>query len=329
MFDHKTIVCYFWDKIIDMKNTTLLLLLVFLSCKPAQKAPESTAHLPLTDLVLKNAYEIKEAHFEGAPIEPSGIAIYQDTLFFISDNHDQSIFMLYQAGAAMAWKEVLRFEPAFSDIEGMSTDESGDFYLISEAQNQIIKVSKTTKKASLVGGSVKDLLPTNLQLLAENNAKLEGIVLKNDSTALLAAERSNRGIIEVQFKEAGQQLNALKLIKAKEYNTSRIGEGLRKAGTFDFAEIFYYQDNIYALDRNAQSIIQINEAAGANFEQAIWSYRNTMDTYGYKGKGFTEMGTAEGLFITDELVYVVYDNNKRSNRFFKSSNPILLVFEKP
>ena len=53
-----------------MKNTSLLLLIISLfGCRPTQKVPESTTHLPLTDLVLKQAYEIVDGQFEGVPID--------------------------------------------------------------------------------------------------------------------------------------------------------------------------------------------------------------------------------------------------------------------
>ena len=313
-----------------MKNTLypvlLLLLVVALSCRNNTPAP-SAPDLSMQELVLKNAYEIQDAVFEEEPLEPSGIVGRNDSLFFISDNHDQSIFLLEKIGNAMQWKEEVRFKAPMEkmDIEGLAMDTKGAFYLVSEKHNQILRLDNTSKELQLIGKDIKTLLTGSSTLLEKKNAKFEGITLRNDSTFLLAAERSDRGLVEVQLDSNG----VLTLIKAQTYNRSDIGEALRMAGTFDFADVFYFKDQVYVLDRNAQCIIRLDEQNYEAFEAEIWSYKEAAKSYGFKGKGFTEMGTAEGLFITDSLIYLTFDNNKRVNKHFKSTNPTLLVFETP
>ena len=315
-----------------MKNIYLLFLLILsIACSPKRQVEEPQAALPITELQLIQAYEILESNFEGRILEPSGIVSFQDTLFFISDNHDASIFMLEQQEDAMRWKEALRFEAPLPDldIEGLSIDSAGTFYLVSEKHNQIIEVNPNTGLSKRIGTDIKALLPEGSPLLEQKNAKLEGISLKNDSTFLLAAERSERGIIEVQFKEKGQYRSDLKLIQAETYSTSKIGAKLRMDGSLDFADIFHLDNQTYALDRNAQAIILIKESADLDFEGSIWSYRQTAKSYGYKGKGLSEMGTAEGLYMDQEKIYLIFDNNKRKNKHFGTTNPILLIFKRP
>lgn len=125
--------------------------------------------------------------------QPSGLTIRSDTLFTVSDKHDSAIYRVELQDTAAVLIPYLTFQipdPSgknWFDFEGITHDNSGNFYIVSESRFRILKVS--------ADGEVAWITP-DLKSYGEEkglfqvfNAYLEGIAWTGENHFILAAER--------------------------------------------------------------------------------------------------------------------------------------------
>lgn len=257
-------------------------------------------------------------------LQPSGLAVCDGKVVFVSDKHEGEIFQLAfdQGGVATAetWKELhelpeppkqafgwwMSFKRFVSEVlgfsggadwEGITCDHQGNLYLASEYYFSVLKVDQTGKKEWLIDGLYKT--GHDKGLFQKDNAYIEGISIDEDGL-LLAAEREPRGFISVNkgaaavYVQPGPQISE---------------EGL----PYDYAGLDVYQGKNIVLERNHYKVCDFSKA----FEtKACYSFKSVAMSSDW-GYDTGKYGLAEGLAIDGESLWIIVDNNGDARK----SNP--------
>ena len=266
---------------------------------------------------------IKALPVEGPErIEPSGLTIFDGTLFTVSDKHSDTIFRIQLSDDKAVLVPYVKFDPPDKrlDFEGITRDENGDFYLVSEKAFRILQVSKNGDNASWIS---PDLRPCgeDVGLFETSGAYLEGIALVGENKFAVCAERQPRGIIEVDLTKMPYEAEAFNCNMAKVEPS--------KDRNPDFTGLFFEDGVLYVLQRYACVISKLIRNEEGFAEKDFWSYEAavTSDELRYSDMTF---GKAEGLCMDRDRVYVIIDNN-REQRYSDPADrrPLLLIMERP
>lgn len=264
--------------------------------------------------------------------QPSGLTIFNDSLYTICDKHDSFIYRLklqnsdLQNGIAAAIPEINLKLPLFSflysyDFEGITCDETGTFFLASETHSRILKIAADGKKTVWI---TPDLQPAGQKagLMVDYNAGLEGICRLAENKFIVCAERQDRGFLEIDLTSVPAFVRAY----PSEQSKFKFTRGIRK----DFSGLYFYKNTVYVLQRNAFIITKFKRDKNNYLvETDGWSYRHieTMPSYRYADMTY---GKAEGLCIDDQYVYIIIDNNGDHRAGHPGDRrPLLMVFERP
>lgn len=257
--------------------------------------------------------------------QPSGLTIRSDTLFTVSDKHDSAIYRVELLDTAAVLIPYLTFQipdtasRTWFDFEGITHDNSGNFYIVSESRFRILQVS--------AGGEIAWITP-DLKPYGEAkglfqvfNASLEGIAWIGDNHFTLTAERQPRGLLEVEIGNPNVSVNVHKFDAVK--------FPFSKGRSPDFADLFWYQDTLYALERNAFVVSQLINENGQYRQGKGWFYEHIENDPRFLYAD-TTYGLAEGLCMDDRYIYIALDNNgdaRRTNP--KDTRPLLFILERP
>jgi len=272
--------------------------------------------------------DLHKVYFVEGPknFQPSGLTIIDGCLYTVSDKHDHFIYSLELKGdTAKATPAVEIPLPFFSfihsfDFEGITHDNAGNFYLASETQYRILKVSPDGKKANWI---TPDLKPAGQKvgLFQTINAYIEAICCISPNNFILGAERQCRGFLEVN---SGKEL-----IQITAYSSEKSKFRFPDATNTDFSGLCFFRNNIYVLERNAYLFSRLKRENDQLVETTGWSYRHveTAETFRYANMRF---GKAEGLCIDKNIIYIIVDNNNHQ-RFNNPEDrkPILMLFHHP
>jgi hypothetical protein len=257
--------------------------------------------------------------------QPSGLTIRSDTLFTVSDKHDSAIYRVELKDTAAILIPYLTFQipdPSgknWFDFEGVTHDNLGNFYIVSESRFRILRVTANGEIAWIT----PDLKPYGEEkgLFQVFNAYLEGITRIGKNRFILAAERQPRGLLEVEIGNAG--------VSVKAYKFDAVKFPFAKGRSPDFTELFWYKDTLYALERNAFVVSQLIKENEQYRQGKGWSYGHIENDEALIYND-TRYGLAEGLCIDDHYIYIALDNNgdaRRTNA--KDTRPLLLILERP
>lgn len=258
--------------------------------------------------------------------QPSGLTIFDNTLFVVSDKHDDTIFRIQLMEDKAVLVPHVQFklsEPVTEevlDFEGITCDEEGNFYIVSETAFRILKVSADGEKTSWLTPSLRSD-GEKVGLFQTRGAYLEGITLVDKGQFVVCAERQPSGIIEVDTNTTPVKVRAFK------YDTTKAK--LPKDRHPDFTGLFWENGILYALERNAYVICKLIKSSHGFEEGDFWSYESieTSEEFQYESMKF---GRAEGLCMDKNHVYVILDNNGNARRLDPSDHrPLLLIMERP
>lgn len=299
-----------------MKKILLLFLLFLLSGCGSESGTEN-----LFKLELHKAFPVAGSD----NIQPSGLTLWQGGLFTISDRDDSTIFRLQMGGDTARMIPYRRFripgrQTVRADFEGITSDNKGNFFLISETKIKILKVPASGKPAEWI------TLPLRYHGEAEGlfrvkNAYVEGILWRGENHFLICAEREPRGFLDVKLLPHSIQVKASK--------TDRSRYLFRNKRSTDFTGLAAFENKIYVLERNAFVVSEIQETDSGWVELGGWCYEHieTSAEYAYDDMRY---GKAEGLAIDSNFVYIILDNNlDRRVKNLKDNRPLLFVFRKP
>jgi hypothetical protein len=288
------------------------------------------------ELLLESAYLINGVH----SLEPSGLAECQGKLLFVSDKHDEKIFelLLSENNTATAqgyldlgfiptpppqnfsrWLKVKRFITELIGIsggydwEGITCNDTGDFYLASEYYFSVLKVGADGSN-QWIGKNIYQQA-NKLGFFIEDNAYIEGITLTSNSEIILAIEREPRGIISI--------LSDDDTIKTKVQSEKILADdGL----PLDLTGLESNAGKIFALERNRYRVCELTEAYT---ERQCYSFKDIAKSpqWGYSSDKY---GSAEGLAIDKNFIWVLQDNNGNTRRSDQNDNrATLFKFVKP
>lgn len=282
----------------------LLLSLLTAGCalQPAGKGADVPA------LVLVGIYPL-----DNGPdlVEPSGLTLVNGRLFTVGDKFDRTIFAIEIEPPSARLVPAVEFQPPASeamDWEGITADEHGNFYLISERMGRMLVVSPDGSSSWAtpdLRGSAR-----GLGMFQQMNAGFEGIARLGPDHFLGAAERQARGLVE--WRKVGDQWQVAPYLM----DSSPYSSHTAFPRVLDFSALDADGGRIFALFRNAHLLVELALTGNGYEEIAAWSYREgeLHPDWMYREQRY---GQAEGLVVDGEDVYIVIDNN-RSGR---AANP--------
>ncbi len=241
------------------------------------------------------------------PIEPSGLTLKDGQLYTVCDDTNAifKVNMLDPHNAEVVVDQHLdaaQLSALNLDLEGLTVVDN-EFYMVSEVHHKLISV-KDQQLAWVpeLGGVYADAFKAGLFQLY--NAGMEAAIYLGNQTFLLSVERQPRGLVEVtfdqDFKTIVKQTNQV-------FDDSKYP--LAETRKPDLAGLFYHNETIYALHRNAYVIHElIKDGQGIYQEGQAWSYEHIVKdpAYAYQDMRF---GHAEGLAVDDDFFYLILDNN--------------------
>lgn len=257
------------------------------------------------------------------PIEPSGLTLKDGQLYTVCDDAN-IIFKIdvlddQNAEAVIDQSlDVTQLSAMNLDLEGITVVD-GEFFVVSEVHHKLIRIQgKQLAWVPELGGVYADAFKAGLFQLY--NAGMEAVTYLGDQTFLMSVERQPRGLIEVTFdaeyKSIIKQSNQL-------FDDSKYP--LLESRKPDLAGLYFHQDVVYALHRNAYVIHElVKDKQGIYQEGQSWSYEHIVKDpkYAYQDMQF---GHAEGLAVDDEYFYLVLDNNKNPRLKSPNDNRPLLI----
>ena len=259
-------------------------------------------------------------------LQPSGLTIRNDSLFTVSDKHDGAIFEIKIGEQAAVLKPAVVFPdaPALSegklDLEGITCDEEGNFYLASEKQFRILRVDPAGKDVAWVTPSLRSYGEA-VGLFRTRGAYLEGITHLEANRFVLCAEREPRGLIEVTLD--GEHV----AVEAYARDESRFH--FPKGRPPDFTGLFRDGHGLYALERNAYLICQLIPGEQGYEEGPAWSYEHIATSAELRYVTMT-FGRGEGLCMDADRIYVILDNNGQARESQPDDHrPLILIMARP
>lgn len=297
------------------KRTLLLFLLSFVYLVPAFAAP------PIEQLEL-----IKAVPIDGKHTEPSGLAYCRGHLLMVSDNDQEMIFRLEPESVAMTPIEYLHLENIPSqpielndkwgyDWEAIDCDEQENLYLMSEELGNVLVV-KNHGVSHWLNIPIYSL-GSPFGFFTASNAGAEGIVIHEPNAVVVAAERSEPGILSID-------MNSNKVIQHHVIHQQTVG-----AFAEDVSDLHREGSALYSLQRFHGKICRRNLQAATLEAEHCWSFKHIekAEENLYKDSFY---GKAEGLARIEDKIFVVLDNNGEHRKNDSQDNrPLMFIFKKP
>ncbi|NIR48201.1 hypothetical protein GWO43_07075 [candidate division KSB1 bacterium] len=259
-------------------------------------------------------------------LEPSGLVIYNGMLFMVSDDHDTTIFKINLLEDKAVLEPYITFRaPAVNEIdrldfEGLSCDNEGNFYLVSESAFRILRISADGKDISWITPSLRPY-GQEKGLFQVINANLEGIAWVEQNRFVVCAERQPRGIMKLDLEKSHMD------IKVYKHNKSKLE--MPKDRAPDFSALYYENDVLYALQRGAHTICKITIHENRIEETEFWSYESIENSPELRYSDMT-YGHAEGLSMDEDHIFLILDNNLDvRTKYPEDRRPLLLIMERP
>jgi hypothetical protein len=259
-------------------------------------------------------------------IEPSGLTSFEGEFYTVSDDHDHTIFKLEILEDRVLLRPHIQFTapklPKLMrlDLEGITCDNEGNFYLCSEGADQILFVSRDGSEVHWVFESLKPY-GQEKGFFQIRNAGLEGIALIDPDQFVLCIERQPRGVVRLNLTGNPTRVEIFDLDETK--------WKLPEERFPDFTGLYSEGDDVYVLTRGASVISKLVFKNNHVELSPRWSYSQieNSDEWRYANTLFT---SGEGLCMDEDLIYVILDNNgeyRYSNP--KDKRPLLFIMQKP
>lgn len=320
-----------------MRNGFALLLLLWAGAGIAGPAPE-----------LKWVSEHVVDGLRGGNL--SGLAVCGSDLWTVSDRDDDRIYRLSTAdgGVWQAHPEVIdvprvpdsdlpwglksrTWAASFLrggklDFEGISCDDAGNRYVVSESHAAVLQVSPSGAASWLKIAPRMVRQARASGMLLHFNALFEGLAVNPAGDRLwLAAERERRGLLLIKrqqtvwdcdgncvlLSEAGQEMQPPQFSRAR-------------AVSRDFADLSLFEGKLFTLERNAYRICR-RDAQTAEVEQC-WSF--AAEALQEDRRYPQPYGLAEALVVDADGAWIGLDNNDGA-RADGERRPIVWRFAAP
>lgn len=269
-----------------------------------------------------NVYPI-EYNSSKTPLEPSGITRHKGRLLFVSDNEeDKFIYELIPSGtkyiakifAGLNKKSLPLFKKQRLDLEGIAAVKD-EFYCVDERNRFIYRVKKDGDARKIDHDITQYNKKHGLSFSRDSNNGFEGIAYDRDRDLLfIANEKDDAVIYTLRFK--GDALTTIGHISMQRFR------GMKE---IDIGDINYVDNYLYILYRRKNKIIK-----AAHREKII------AGTYDFSGhadglyRAGRKGGFAEGLLITDDKIFILFDSDgqRMTGKKF-GENGALIILERP
>lgn len=312
------------------------------------------AHTPVMaetpEPALEELVMLKEYPVNGLPQgNLSGIALCNNALWAVTDRDDDRIFQLqkendelnavvetFTAPAVprpyMSWGMGLRNKLAglirggHFDFEGITCDEAGNRYLVSEMYSAVLKLDKEGQTQWLKLPSLLIPQARASGMLLHYNAQFEGIAISPSGDRLwLAAERQKRGLLAAQrFLGNDWQCEHSCVLISEDNRQPAPAELGGQPQHRDFSDLVYFNGHLYTLERLAHRICRRSTDTGE--AERCWSFAD--ETLTPERRYDSGYGVAEALWIDHQGAWIGIDNGKMA-RGDGDSRPMLWRFSAP
>jgi hypothetical protein len=279
----------------------------------------------------------------------SGLAWCRGALWGVSDRDDDRIYRMDQHNGV--WRaQALTFTPppvpesglpwglksrnwAVSyirggelDYEGITCDQAGNFYLVSEAHAAVLQVPVEGEPDWLKIDPAMVRQARASGMLLHFNALFEGLAINPAGDRLwLAAERERRGLVAIHrqqsvwtcgrscvlLSEAGVEMQPPQMPNPR-------------ALSRDFADLAWYDGKLFTLERNAFRVCRRDADTGK--VERCWSF--AVEALEDSRRYDQPFGLAEALVIDAKGAWIGLDNNN-GDRADGETRPIVWRFAAP
>lgn len=260
----------------------------------------------------------------------SGLAQCGDDLLTISDRDDDRLYRLDTRGSTwqaeaihidvppvpdsgLPWGLTSRTWAASVvrggelDYEGISCDQAGNRFIVSEAHAAVLQVSPTgsAQWLKISPSLVREARASGM--LLHFNALFEGLAVNPEGNQMwLAAEREGRGLLRIKRQQSVWDCDGgcVLLSEGGTHMQPAQFPGAR-AVSRDFADLAWFAGKLFTLERSAYEICR-RDAESAKVERC-WSF--AAEALQESRRYPQPYGLAEALVIDAEGAWVGIDNN--------------------
>ncbi|MCO7567271.1 esterase-like activity of phytase family protein [Pseudomonas sp. S 311-6] len=279
----------------------------------------------------------------------SGLAECRGALWAISDRDDDRIYRLDQTNRVMRAQPLVFTPPpapesglpwglksrnwAVSflrggelDFEGVSCDQAGNFYLVSEAHAAVLQVPAEGEPEWLKIDQAMVRQARASGMLLHFNALFEGLAVNPAGDRLwLAAERERRGLVAIQRQQSVWTCGrSCVLLSEAGVEMQPPQMPSPQARSRDFSDLALYQGKLFTLERNAFRICRRDADSGK--VERCWSF--AADALVDSRRYDQPFGLAEALVIDAKGAWIGLDNNG-GDRADGETRPIVWRFAAP
>ncbi|SEM86809.1 Esterase-like activity of phytase [Pseudomonas sp. ok272] len=193
------------------------------------------------------------------------------------------------------------------DFEGITCDQAGNRYVVSEAHAAVLKVppSGPATWLKITPSLVREARASGM--LLRFNALFEGIAVDPEGNRLwLAAERQRRGVLSITRTPSGWACDG-PCVLLSEAGTQKQPPQFpgAKSVSRDFADLAWFEGKLFTLERNAYEICR-RDAQSAQVEQC-WSFaEQALQPQRRYPQAF---GLTEAMVIDQDGAWLGVDNN--------------------
>ena len=278
----------------------------------------------------------------------SGLALCSGELWAVSDRDDDQIYRLDQSsipwhaealsievppapqsglpwGVRMMGKAISPLRGGDLDFEGISCDDAGNRYVVSEAHAAVLQVPLTGAPAWLKIGPALVRQARASGMLLHFNALFEGIAVNPQGNQIwLAAERERRGLLTIRKKQSVWDCENGCVLMSEGGLEQPPPQLKAKAQQKDFADLALFEGKLFTLERMAYRICRRTPSTGE--VERCWSFANDALTEGRRyNSGY---GNAEALSLDAKGAWIGVDNGNHV-RADHEKRPIVWRFVAP
>ena len=278
----------------------------------------------------------------------SGLALCEGEMWTVSDRDDDQIYRLdtryaeWQAeavsiqvppppesglpwGVRMMHKAVSPLRGGDLDFEGISCDEAGNRYVVSETHAAVLQVPPIGEPLWLKIDPALVRQARGSGMLLHFNALFEGIAVNPQGTQLwLAAERERRGLLTLRKQQSVWNCEGGCVVMSEGGLEQPPAQLKAKAQQKDFADLALFDGKLFTLERMAYRICRRTPATGE--VERCWSFAN--DALTEPRRYNSGYGTAEALSLDAKGAWVGVDNGNHI-RADGEKRPIVWRFAAP
>ena len=278
----------------------------------------------------------------------SGLAVCAGELWAVSDRDDDQIYRLdtheplWHAealaidvppppesglpwGVRMMGKAISPLRGGELDFEGISCDEAGNRFVVSESHAAVLQIPQAGAPSWLKIDPALVRQARASGMLLHFNALFEGIAVNPQGNQIwLAAERERRGLLTIRKKQSVWDCENGCVLMSEGGLEQPPPQLNAKAQAKDFADLALFEDKLFTLERMAYRICRRTPNTGEI--ERCWSFANDALTDARRYN--TGYGNTEALSLDAKGAWVGVDNGSH-RRADGEKRPIVWRFAAP